>query len=137
MLNTLVAARTILLQIIKTRFRIGESFGWEINSKDFWKTTVFRLYNEIQIAPLLTVEQNARDAKQIHGSPLSWLCNAARETETVPHQFPFQATNVYYGGRPDKKKILSECKGSSPGVLVGGPKMTRHKIGHLLIWFSR
>ncbi|KAF9687844.1 hypothetical protein SADUNF_Sadunf02G0135400 [Salix dunnii] len=55
---------------------------------------------------------------------MSWFCNAARETEIVPHQFPFQAHNVYYGERPDMKKILFECKGSSPGVLVGGPKMT-------------
>lgn len=90
-------------------------------------------------AVLWNKKQNARDDKQIQnvegstpaGSPQSWLYKADRELESVPHQTLFQAINVHYGGRPDLKKILFECKGSSVGVLASGPKMMRHEIANI------
>lgn len=90
-------------------------------------------------AVLWNKKQNARDVKQIQnvegstpaGSPQSWLYKADRELESVPHQTLFQAINVHYGERPDLKKILFECKGSSVGVLASGPKMMRHEIANI------
>ncbi|KAJ6675322.1 FERRIC REDUCTION OXIDASE 2 [Salix viminalis] len=90
-------------------------------------------------AVLWNKKQNARDVKQIQnvegstpaGSPQTWLYKADRELESVPHQTLFQAINVHYGGRPDLKKILFECKGSSVGVLASGPKMMRHEIANI------
>ncbi|KAH8488717.1 hypothetical protein H0E87_024375 [Populus deltoides] len=90
-------------------------------------------------AVLWNKKQNARDVKQIQnvegptpaGSPQSWVYRADRELESVPHQSLFQAINVHYGERPDLKKILFECKGSSVGVLASGPKMMRHGIANI------
>ncbi|KAJ6879460.1 hypothetical protein NC652_032906 [Populus alba x Populus x berolinensis] len=90
-------------------------------------------------AVLWNKKQNARDVKQIQnvegptpaGSPQPWVYRADRELESVPHQSLFQAVNVHYGERPDLKKILFECKGSSVGVLASGPKMMRHGIANI------
>ncbi|GAB2271740.1 hypothetical protein Dimus_006569 [Dionaea muscipula] len=63
----------------------------------------------------------------------SWpnISNAAdRELESLPHQSLVQSTKVHYGERPDLKRLLSDCKGSSSstGVLVSGPKSMRHEV---------
>ncbi|OAY49124.1 hypothetical protein MANES_05G031600v8 [Manihot esculenta] len=61
-------------------------------------------------------------------SPGSWVYDGGRELESLPHQSLVQATNVHYGERPDLKRTLLDCKGSSVGVLVCGPKQMRHEI---------
>ncbi|KAI6707695.1 hypothetical protein NL676_010657 [Syzygium grande] len=79
---------------------------------------------------------NAKEAKQIKHldglspvhSPDSGFYNAERELESLPHQSLVQATNLHFGERPDLKKMLFECKESSVGVLVCGPKRMRHEV---------
>ncbi|KAJ8900458.1 hypothetical protein K2173_025235 [Erythroxylum novogranatense] len=61
------------------------------------------------------------------GSPGSYFINADREMESFPQESLIQSTSVHYGERPDLKKMLFECKGSSVGVLVCGPKKMRHE----------
>ncbi|KAK6239803.1 hypothetical protein QUC31_005272 [Theobroma cacao] len=81
--------------------------------------------------------QYAREAKQIQnmdgqtpeGSPdLMPSYNADRELESLPHQSLAEATKIHYGERPDLKRMLFDCKGSSIGVLVCGPKKLRHDV---------
>ncbi|XP_021644147.2 ferric reduction oxidase 2-like isoform X1 [Hevea brasiliensis] len=80
-------------------------------------------------------KKNVREANQIQNiegstpsrSPGSRLYDAERELESLPHQSLVQATNVHYGERPDLKRILFDCKGSSIGVLVCGPKQMRQE----------
>ncbi|KAJ9171416.1 hypothetical protein P3X46_014789 [Hevea brasiliensis] len=87
-------------------------------------------------AILWNKKQNAREANQIKNleaytssrTPGSWLYDAERESESLPLQSLVQATNVHYGERPDLKRMLVDCKGSSVGVLVCGPKKMRHEI---------
>lgn len=87
-------------------------------------------------AVLWNKKNNAMEAKKIQhlegsaqaASPESWFHNADRELESLPHQSLVQATKVHYGERPDLKKMLFECKGSSFGVLVCGPKKMRHEV---------
>ncbi|KAF7813099.1 ferric reductase [Senna tora] len=65
-------------------------------------------------------------------SPGSWrIYGSEREVESVPRRSLLEATKVYYGSRPDLKKILSECKGDDVGVLVCGPKKMRHEVATL------
>ncbi|XP_022770466.1 ferric reduction oxidase 2-like [Durio zibethinus] len=65
----------------------------------------------------------AKEAKQIQS-----MVGQTPETEleSLPHQSLAEATKIHYGERPDIKRMLFECKGSSIGVLVCGPK----KLGH-------
>ncbi|XP_077247410.1 ferric reduction oxidase 2-like isoform X1 [Tasmannia lanceolata] len=87
-------------------------------------------------ATLWNKKQNAMEGKQIGNmevatptaSPGSWFYNADRELESLPHQSLIQATKVHFGARPDLKKMLLECEGSSVGVLVCGPKGMRHEV---------
>ncbi|KAI3441773.1 FAD-binding FR-type domain-containing protein [Psidium guajava] len=77
---------------------------------------------------------NAKEAKQIKHlvtpvhSPGSGVYNAETELESLPHQSLVQATNLHFGERPDLKKMLFECKESSVGVLVCGPKKMRQEV---------
>ncbi|KAK4480733.1 hypothetical protein RD792_013815, partial [Penstemon davidsonii] len=64
-------------------------------------------------------------------SPASWLCGTDRELESLPHQSLVQSSNVYFGVRPDLKRILYDCKGSDVGVLVCGPKSMRHQVAKI------
>ncbi|XP_057533601.1 ferric reduction oxidase 2-like [Amaranthus tricolor] len=61
-------------------------------------------------------------------TPESRFYNADRELESLPHQSILESTEVHYGGRPDLKKLLFDCKGSSVGVLVSGPRGLRHEV---------
>ncbi|KAK9207329.1 hypothetical protein WN943_017614 [Citrus x changshan-huyou] len=87
-------------------------------------------------AVLWNKKQNAKEATQIQhmegstpaGSPNSWFYNADRELESLPRQSLIQATIVHYGKRPELKRMLFECKESSVGVLVSGPKRMRHEV---------
>ncbi|KAJ7950316.1 Ferric reduction oxidase [Quillaja saponaria] len=84
----------------------------------------------------LNKKHNAREAKQIQnmqGSTSTVMSNSLTnnadiELESLPQQSLGQATNVHYGERPDLKRIISECTGSSVGVLVAGPKTLRHEV---------
>lgn len=88
------------------------------------------------IAFLKNKKQNGTQAKQIQNvdrsppldSPESLNYNSDRELESLPHHSLVQATKVHYNKRPDLEKMLLECKGSSVGVLVCGPKKMRHKV---------
>ncbi|GFY84166.1 ferric reduction oxidase 2 [Actinidia rufa] len=60
--------------------------------------------------------------------PGSWFYNVDRELESLPHQSLVQNTKVHYGERPNLKKWLLECEGSSIGVLVSGPKKMRQEV---------
>ncbi|XP_021892103.1 ferric reduction oxidase 2-like isoform X2 [Carica papaya] len=62
-------------------------------------------------------------------SDSSWIYSDERELESLPHHSFLQFTEVHYGERPDLKKILSEnCKGTSVGVLVSGPKKMKQEV---------
>lgn len=86
-------------------------------------------------AVLWNKKRNAMEAKQIGNvegptpttSPGSWY-NADRELESLPHQSLAEAISVHYGKRPDLKRILFDCEGSSVGVLACGPKKMRHEV---------
>ncbi|XP_010270349.1 PREDICTED: probable ferric reduction oxidase 1 [Nelumbo nucifera] len=85
-------------------------------------------------------KQNAMEAKEIQNNdasmPMASLGPASHnvadcELETLPRQSLLQATKVYYGERPNLKKMLSECEGLSIGVLVCGPKKMRHDVAKI------
>ncbi|MCL7029628.1 hypothetical protein MKW94_027942 [Papaver nudicaule] len=81
-------------------------------------------------------KQNGKGLKQIQttdtntpmNQPGSLFHNGDTELESLPSQSLAQATNIHFGARPDLKKILFECEGSSVGVLVCGPKKMRHEV---------
>ncbi|GAB4861691.1 hypothetical protein Ancab_036944 [Ancistrocladus abbreviatus] len=87
-------------------------------------------------AVLWNKTRNGMEAKQIinmegitpRGSPYSWSYNAERELESLPHESLVHSTNVHYCKRPDLKRLLSNCEGSSTGVLVSGPKKLRQEV---------
>ncbi|KAG4984155.1 hypothetical protein JHK87_028904 [Glycine soja] len=64
-------------------------------------------------------------------SPGSGYYNADRELGSLPLQSLVQTAKVHYGERPNIKKILSGCNGSSIGVLVSGPRKMRHEVASL------
>ncbi|GAV92529.1 Ferric_reduct domain-containing protein/FAD_binding_8 domain-containing protein/NAD_binding_6 domain-containing protein, partial [Cephalotus follicularis] len=85
-------------------------------------------------------KQNGKEANQVQNmegttpaaSPSSLYYNADRELESLPNQSLIQVTDVHYGERPDLKKLLFDCKGSSSvGVLVAGPKKMRHDVAKI------
>ncbi|KAL5727280.1 ferric-chelate reductase (NADH) [Ranunculus cassubicifolius] len=88
------------------------------------------------VVVLKNKKRNAMEAKKVQitnvqtptTSPGSWFHNAERELESLPNQSIVQATNVHYGSRPDLKKTLFECEGSSIGVMVSGPTGMRHDV---------
>ncbi|XVE77177.1 hypothetical protein DITRI_Ditri13aG0040900 [Diplodiscus trichospermus] len=85
--------------------------------------------------------QYAKEAKQIEnmegqtseGSPFLRPYNVDRELESLPQQSIAEATKIHYGERPDLKRILLECKGSSIGVSVCGPTKMRRCCSNLFI----
>ncbi|KMT16198.1 hypothetical protein BVRB_3g053570 [Beta vulgaris subsp. vulgaris] len=64
-------------------------------------------------------------------SPGSWLYGGGGELESLPYQSLVQATQVHYGGRPDLRKILVECKGEDVGVMASGPRGLRHDVARI------
>ncbi|WJX20713.1 ferric-chelate reductase (NADH) [Trifolium repens] len=54
-----------------------------------------------------------------------------RELESLPFQSFIQTAKIHYDERPDIKKILSNCDGSSIGVLVSGPRKMRHEVASI------
>ncbi|MCL7050762.1 hypothetical protein MKW94_015706 [Papaver nudicaule] len=81
-------------------------------------------------------KQNGKGLKQIQTTdtnapmnhPGSLFHNGDTELESLPSQSLVQATNIHFGARPDLKKILFECEGSSVGVLVCGPQKMQHEV---------
>ncbi|XP_024176269.1 ferric reduction oxidase 2 isoform X1 [Rosa chinensis] len=129
----------ILIGIV-TRYYI---FPIDHNSNKIFSSPLRALFNMLAIcmsiaatasaAMLWNKGSNAKELKQvqhIEASPPrgSEVYNAERELESLPQQSLVQATNVHYGQRPDLKRILFECKGSSVGVLASGPKKMRHEV---------
>ncbi|GMI66821.1 FERRIC REDUCTION OXIDASE 2, ferric reduction oxidase 2, FERRIC CHELATE REDUCTASE DEFECTIVE 1 [Hibiscus trionum] len=78
----------------------------------------------------------AREAMQVQnmegqtpeGSPNTMAYNGDRELESLPNQSLAEATKIHYGGRPDLKRLIFECKGESIGVLASGPTKLRHDV---------
>ncbi|CAJ1977016.1 unnamed protein product [Sphenostylis stenocarpa] len=64
-------------------------------------------------------------------SPGSGHYNDEKELGSLPLQSLVQTAKVHYGERPDIKKILSGCDGSSIGVLVSGPRKMRHEVASI------
>ncbi|KAE9464837.1 hypothetical protein C3L33_03256, partial [Rhododendron williamsianum] len=91
-------------------------------------TTAF-IWNKKQNAKEMIQIQNV-DVPTPKGSPgpVSWLYNGEIELESFPHESLFQNTKVHYGERPNFKKLLQECEGSSIGILVSGPKKMRQEV---------
>lgn len=92
------------------------------------------------VAVVLNKKDNVKDAMQIQNiegssppmaSPNSWFYNADRELESLPQHSLLQSTKVHFGERPDLKRMLFECKGSSVGALVCGPKKMRHEVANI------
>ncbi|GAB2245044.1 hypothetical protein Droror1_Dr00000537 [Drosera rotundifolia] len=83
-----------------------------------------------------TKKRNATETTQINHmegmsprtTPESYASYGDGELESLPHQSIVQSTNIHYGERPDLKKLLFDCKGTSIGVLVCGPKSMRHEV---------
>lgn len=81
-------------------------------------------------------KRNAMETKQIMNmegitpqtTPESRFYNADRELESLPHQSILESAEVHFGGRPDLKRLLFDCEGSSVGVLVSGPAGLRHEV---------
>ncbi|XP_074293663.1 ferric reduction oxidase 4-like [Silene latifolia] len=69
-------------------------------------------------------------------SPGSWFGGGSTELESLPYQSLVQATQVYYEGRPNLQKILSECKGSDIGVIASGPRGMRHDVARICSCFG-
>ncbi|KAF3441540.1 hypothetical protein FNV43_RR15454 [Rhamnella rubrinervis] len=86
------------------------------------------LWNRKQNAMETTQIQNLDGPLTPTASPESLFINVDRELESLPQQSLVQATNMHYGERPNLRRILSECKGPSTGVLVSGPKELRHDV---------
>ncbi|RWR89449.1 ferric reduction oxidase 2-like protein [Cinnamomum micranthum f. kanehirae] len=92
------------------------------------------------VVELWNRKQRVMEAKQIQNmemeptptssSPGSWFYSADRELESLPREPLIEATitNVHYGARPDLKKLILECQGSSIGVLASGPREMRHDV---------
>ncbi|GLU00729.1 hypothetical protein SLE2022_180750 [Rubroshorea leprosula] len=91
------------------------------------------------VAVFLNRRKIVRETRQIQnmegptptGTPEAWFHNADRELESPPQQSILDATNIHYGKRPDLKKMLLECEGSSVGVLASGPKKLRHEVAKI------
>ncbi|GMH17269.1 hypothetical protein Nepgr_019110 [Nepenthes gracilis] len=69
--------------------------------------------------------------KNLQQTPMSresQFYNPNTELESLPHRSLVESTNVHYGERPDLKRLLFDCKGSSIGILVSGPKKMRHEV---------
>lgn len=87
------------------------------------------LWNKKQNKDLRQIKNNYTSTPST--SPGSEKYNADRELESLPIQSFVQTTKVHYGERPDMKKILSGCDGSSIGVLVSGPRKMRHEVASI------
>ncbi|KAK9144959.1 hypothetical protein Sjap_004862 [Stephania japonica] len=70
--------------------------------------------------------------KQIKSLSNDSANKSERDLESLQHeQLIKNATMVHFGGRPNLEKILSNCEGSSVGVLVCGPREMRHEVAKL------
>ncbi|XP_050254891.1 ferric reduction oxidase 2-like [Quercus robur] len=87
---------------------------------------------------LCNKKQNDKELKQIQNvdmptpmtSPSSWFHNVDKELDILSSQsfVQIQTTKIHLGERPNLKKMLMGCEGSSIGVLASGPKRLRHNV---------
>ncbi|XP_027189067.1 ferric reduction oxidase 2-like isoform X2 [Cicer arietinum] len=90
-------------------------------------TSVF-LWNKKQNKDLRQIKNTSTPIT----SPASVYYETEREVESLPLQSFTQLAKIHYGERPDMKKILSNCDGSSSiGVLVSGPRKMRHEVASI------
>ncbi|XP_045821184.1 ferric reduction oxidase 2-like [Trifolium pratense] len=89
-------------------------------------TSVF-LWNKKQNKALTQIKNTSTPTT----SPGSVNHKTDRELESLPLQSLIQTAKIHYGERPDIKKILSNCDGSSIGVLVSGPRKMRHEVASI------
>ncbi|XP_044505692.1 ferric reduction oxidase 2-like [Mangifera indica] len=110
-----------------------------------WRSAFNLLFVFVSIAMTATAaffwneKQQRKEKKQVQNmetatpraSPGSWLYNADRELERLPHQSFVEATKVHYGERPNLKKTLMDMEGFSLGVLVSGPRRMRQEVAEI------
>ncbi|KAK2404559.1 ferric reduction oxidase [Trifolium repens] len=89
-------------------------------------TSVF-LWNKKQNKALRQIKNTSTPTT----SPRSVNHKTGRELESLPFQSFIQTAKIHYDERPDIKKILSNCDGSSIGVLVSGPRKMRHEVASI------
>ncbi|XP_065864209.1 ferric reduction oxidase 2-like [Euphorbia lathyris] len=82
----------------------------------------------IGLTASVAVLWNKKEIKKESSNQIRNVEGSSREVESLPQESLFQATDVHYGQRPDLKRMLLECKGSSVGVVVCGPKKMRQEV---------
>ncbi|XP_062074980.1 ferric reduction oxidase 2-like [Humulus lupulus] len=94
------------------------------------KSSINMLFMCISIVTIATVcfLSNMKQGRNARPSTLCHNAGDDRELESLPYQSLIQATTVHHGTRPDLKRILTELKSSSVGVLVSGPKTMRQEV---------
>ncbi|KAM7261185.1 hypothetical protein ACFE04_026660 [Oxalis oulophora] len=88
-------------------------------------STAAMIWNRKQIDKQKIQIQNSTSSSS-QASPLPNI-----ELESSPQQSLIEGTNIHYGQRPDLKKIILGCEGSSIGVLVSGPRTLRHEVASI------
>ncbi|KAK9757906.1 hypothetical protein RND81_01G194100 [Saponaria officinalis] len=73
----------------------------------------------------------SKDGVSPQATPESRYFVADRELESFPRQPLFESVEVYYGERPDLKRLLLDMKQSSVGVLASGPRGLRHEVASI------
>ncbi|WCJ22750.1 ferric reduction oxidase 2 [Euphorbia peplus] len=97
-------------------------FSYSIHASIYMLVICVSIVTTASVAFLWNKKQNDREATRLQDiDPLE----GDKESGSI---LPIQPTNVHYGERPDLKRMLLECKGSSVGVLVCGPKKMRHDV---------
>ncbi|WJX14485.1 ferric-chelate reductase (NADH) [Trifolium repens] len=91
-------------------------------------TSVF-LWNKKQNKALRQIKNTSTSTPTT--SPRSVNHKTDRELESLPFQSFIQTAKIHYGERPNIKKVLSNCDGSSIGVLVSGPRKMRHEVASI------
>ncbi|XP_021827109.1 ferric reduction oxidase 2-like [Prunus avium] len=86
------------------------------------------LWNKKQSVKEMGQIQAIDTSTPITTSPSACYSGGDQELESLPHWSFVESTKVYYDRRPDLKGILSDCEGSSIGVLVSGPRRMRQEV---------
>ncbi|XP_007221102.2 ferric reduction oxidase 2 [Prunus persica] len=86
------------------------------------------LWNKKQSVKEMGQIQAIDASTPITTSPSACYSSGDQELESLPHRSFVESTKVHYDRRPDLKGILSDCEGSSIGVLVSGPMRMRQEV---------
>ncbi|WCJ22771.1 ferric reduction oxidase 2 [Euphorbia peplus] len=97
-------------------------FSYSIHSSLYMLVICVSIVTTASAAFLYNKKQNDREATHLQDiDPLG----GDKESGSP---LPLEPTNVHYGERPNLKRMLLECNGSSVGVLVCGSKKMRHDV---------